>query len=210
MEIVILHTFHQCHPRSLYLYWRAVCRTRKTSIDLTCTHEQQSVSTCKRNMSLTARSHQSRRIASCHLPLYDFLAPFLTQTGRPIRCIRYISATRRGQSATAATHGPDSTTNCEYPPPEQPTRTPKSDPGAASRPAPMHKPLTQAQRDFLTAAVSSSTPRALVKATNINTHPSPAKSQPSRRARRNPNIHLSNTSNRKFTSKPPPPNETHV
>jgi 3-demethoxyubiquinol 3-hydroxylase len=35
------------------------------------------------------------------------------------------------------------------------SRTPKDDPEAAVKPAPLHKPLTKAQRDFLTSAVSS-------------------------------------------------------
>jgi hypothetical protein len=83
--------------------------------------------------------------AALQTPLYDFLAPSLINT---TRSRKNFSTTPRTLSAT--THNESS-----KPPLSQPHRTPKAGPEAATNTAPPSKPLTQAQRDFLTSAVST-------------------------------------------------------
>jgi len=85
--------------------------------------------------------------AAANLPVYDFLAPSLLQAPRASRQVRRLTTTTR-RCFTAATSN-----ETQNPAPTQPLRTPKSGPDAASNPAPLNKPLTQAQRDFLTSAV---------------------------------------------------------
>ena len=96
-------------------------------------------------MALYACSKRASYLVA-HLPVYDFLAPSLLQAPRASHQIRRLNVTKR--CFTAA--GPSGNQNTS---PSQPSRTPKSGPDAASNPAPLNKPLTQAQRDFLTSAV---------------------------------------------------------
>ncbi|EPE28587.1 Ferritin-like protein [Glarea lozoyensis ATCC 20868] len=92
-------------------------------------------------MKLSIGSRSTR--ASLQTPLYDFLAPSLIITPRTRK---HFSTTPRTLSAT--THNESS-----KPPLSQPHRTPKAGPEAATNTAPPSKPLTQAQRDFLTSAL---------------------------------------------------------
>ncbi|KAE9378100.1 COQ7-domain-containing protein [Stipitochalara longipes BDJ] len=95
-------------------------------------------------MALFACSKRTSFLAA-NLPIYDFLAPSLLQAPRASQ-VRRLTATKRYSSAAASveSHG-----NA----PSQPSRTSKSGSDAASYPAPLDKPLTQAQRDFLTSAL---------------------------------------------------------
>jgi ubiquinone biosynthesis monooxygenase Coq7 len=81
-----------------------------------------------------------------NLPVYDFLAPSLLQAPRAPRQVRLLNTTKRCSSATDSNETSNSTLN-------RPSRTPMSGQDAASNLAPLNKPLTQAQRDFLTSAV---------------------------------------------------------
>ncbi len=92
-------------------------------------------------MPLLQTSKRSIRQATI-LPVYDFLAPSLIQHHRASRSIRYLIASQR-YCATARPQDPQILT----------PRTPKCVKEASSNPAPTCKPLTQAQRDFLTNAV---------------------------------------------------------
>lgn len=149
-------------------------------------------------MTLYHRCKRSNCLPS-HLPVYDFLAPSLLQLPRASRQTRCLSTTSR-RSITANSN------DAQFPYAER-SRTPKSGPKAASNPAPLNKPLTQAQRDFLNSAV-----RPLQ---NPNPYFSPltsptAPSQPSWRTSSHPNLQSPNTYHRLRKPPPPPPNETHV
>lgn len=100
----------------------------------------------KLRMALRAFSRRSHSTTICaSLLVYDFLTPVIVQPSR-----RAVSSTSRCRSA-ADPHpaGPDSVSL-----PQQPTGRPRSDAVTASSPVPRSKPLTQAQRDFLSSAVS--------------------------------------------------------
>ncbi|KAL3424583.1 ubiquinone biosynthesis protein [Phlyctema vagabunda] len=77
-------------------------------------------------------------------PLYEFLAPSVFRSGSGT--IRYISSTSRAHAEVSSGTQPKS-------PNEPQRRIPKSGREAATNPAPLSKPLTQAQRDFLTSAL---------------------------------------------------------
>jgi ubiquinone biosynthesis monooxygenase Coq7 len=96
-------------------------------------------------MALYSSSKRAIFLAA-NLPVYDFLAPSLLQAPRASHQIRRLTTTKRCSLAAASNDAQDS-------PPRQPSRTPKFGQDAASNPAPLSKPLTQAQRDFLTSAV---------------------------------------------------------
>ncbi|KAH6674179.1 ubiquinone biosynthesis protein COQ7-domain-containing protein [Halenospora varia] len=83
---------------------------------------------------------------AAHLPVYDFLAPSLVHLPRTTRSIRHFSTTPRQLAATTPQDAQSSS-------PDKPLRTPKPGPQAAANPSPLSKPLTQAQRDFLTSAL---------------------------------------------------------
>lgn len=87
----------------------------------------------------------SRTTRACMRPLYDFLAPALQN--RTIRSMHSTAAAQGGASPAAqyaAGFGNPS---------ERKPRIPRSAPGAVDKPAPLNKPMTQAQRDFLTSAL---------------------------------------------------------
>lgn len=95
---------------------------------------------------ITMSLHQCPRRAATlatSTPLYDFLVPRLHQT-------RYISTTpRRRSPAPINKHGEETEAAAK-------AATIKSGTEAAFNPAPRNKPLTKAQRDFLTSAVGFS------------------------------------------------------
>ncbi|RDL37577.1 5-demethoxyubiquinone hydroxylase, mitochondrial [Venustampulla echinocandica] len=72
-------------------------------------------------------------LLAAHIPVYDFLAPSLINITRSTRSVRHLST-------SAASNAQDASSN-----------TPGSD--AQSHPKRPSKPLTQAQRDFLTSAL---------------------------------------------------------
>lgn len=82
------------------------------------------------------------------IQVYDFLAPSLLQIPRTSRTIRHPSSTSQRRNASNSQDGPQ----LKYP------RTPKLGAETSPNPAPLSKPLTQAQRDFLSSAVSRSKP----------------------------------------------------
>jgi ubiquinone biosynthesis monooxygenase Coq7 len=104
-------------------------------------------------MSFTSCSRSSKRLAAYRLPVLDFLAPSLAQS---TRLIRYAPLPRRASSAASSRDSDNGAA------PEAP-RTPEDGLEAAAKPGPLHKPLTKAQRDFLTSAVSTT------NATRLNT-----------------------------------------
>jgi len=92
-------------------------------------------------MSLIQTSKRSVRQAA-NLPVYDFLAPSLIQDHRASPTIRCLSTNQK----TFAPRGPHDS--------QMPSsRTPKFGTEASNNPSPTSKPLTQAQRDFLTSAL---------------------------------------------------------
>src|SRR5450755_4065788 len=102
-------------------------------------------------MSFTTQCPKPLRLASCKPPLYDFLAPCLASNTIRTQSI----ASRRASTAPAAPNH-DSTSEPPDPSLTEPSRIPKSSPAAAGNSAPpLHRPLTEAQRDFLSSAVSS-------------------------------------------------------
>ncbi|TVY38870.1 5-demethoxyubiquinone hydroxylase, mitochondrial, partial [Lachnellula occidentalis] len=85
-----------------------------------------------------------RPVFSSHsLPVYDFLAPSLLQIHRAPRSIRHLSTTPRRHILS----------NPQNESPSTAPRTTKSGIETVSNPAPSSKPLTQAQRDFLSRAL---------------------------------------------------------
>jgi hypothetical protein len=96
------------------------------------------ISDCKTSVILISR-----------LPFYDFLVPSFTHWSRTPRSIRCLTTSQKCLAETAS-H------NSQRPPSNQPSRSPKSGPDAASDPSPLSKPLTNAQRDFLSSAVCPS------------------------------------------------------
>jgi len=101
-------------------------------------------------MSLSTSSRRTARLAlsRAHLPDCDFLAPSIhSHAFKPQFTRRLSTAPRHFRDATIKNENNHSI------PPSQPSRTPKSGPTAASNPAPLSKPLTQAQRNFLTSAL---------------------------------------------------------
>jgi hypothetical protein len=96
-------------------------------------------------MALYACSKRANILAA-NLPVYDFLAPSLLQAPRTSHQIQRSVAAKRYSSAAASN-------DIHSASPSQPSRTPKDGEDAASNPAPLNKPLTQTQRDFLTSAV---------------------------------------------------------
>lgn len=96
-------------------------------------------------MALYACSKRASFLAA-NLPVYDFLAPSLLQAPRASHQIRRLTTTKRYSSAAASNEDQNRS-------PSQPSRTPKSGQDATSSRAPLNKPLSQAQRDFLTSAV---------------------------------------------------------
>jgi len=100
-------------------------------------------------MALIACSKRSAQHIA-HFPIYDFLAPSLIQPHRAARSIRRIATSPR---CSAAISLPDNSHGAQRLPSEQPTRTLKEGQKVAKDPAPFNKPLTQAQRDFLTSAL---------------------------------------------------------
>lgn len=97
-------------------------------------------------MALYQTPRRSAALAA-HFPVYDFLAPSLLHIPRTSRQIRCISSTPKAASAAA----PSNANHGSIP---QGTLPPRSGPEAAKNTAPLTKPLTQNQRDFLTSAVS--------------------------------------------------------
>lgn len=83
--------------------------------------------------------------ANLPVPVCDFLAPRLHQPLRASRQIRCLSATPK-QCTAAITHGEEAHDAAK-------TTNTRSGAEAASNPSPRNKPLTQAQRDFLSSAV---------------------------------------------------------
>lgn len=92
------------------------------------------------------------RPTSCQSPLLDFLAPRFAHPAYLLRPRRQLSSS---SVASLAAHNIQNASDPEYPPPSQPLRAPRSGVQAVPKPASLHKPLSQAQRDFLTSAVSS-------------------------------------------------------
>jgi len=144
-----------------------------------------------------------KRLTQCRFPVLDFLVPSLARSTRPIR---YISGSRKASSAGSTTsHNSDNEAT------PNPSRTLKAGQEAATNAAPVKKPLTKAQRDFLASAVSTKTPaKSSIENRVLTEIQFPATSQPSRGASRNPHLRLTNTTHRSFTSTPPTPNEAHA
>lgn len=88
------------------------------------------------------------RLVRCNLPIYDFLTPRFSRT-IPTRALH---TSPRGRAVAEAATSPI-TTPPSPPQPESAATSPN--PAPASKPS---KPLTQAQRDFLSSAVSPSPP----------------------------------------------------
>lgn len=84
-------------------------------------------------------------LPATQFPVYDFLAPSLFQLtrARTPRQIRRLSSTPNYST----------TGQRETSPSDKPSRTPRSGPEAASTATPINKPLTKAQRDFLSSAL---------------------------------------------------------
>ena len=101
-------------------------------------------------MALHACSKRANILAA-NLPVYDFLAPSLFQAPRASHQLQP-SITGKRFSSVAASNDVHSAS------PSKPLRTLKSGENASSNPAPLNKPLTQAQRDFLTSAVCVTQP----------------------------------------------------
>ena len=137
--------------------------------------------------------------------VYDFLAPRLTQRPSHITTTRCIHTSPKRSTASAAT----SQDNNAYPPSSEPSRTPYSGPEAARSPAPLSKPLTKAQREFLDSAVRLLSIHPLYPLQQ-HTDVAIAPRQPSRRTSSNPNLQSANTPHNPFPTPPPSPNETHV
>jgi ubiquinone biosynthesis monooxygenase Coq7 len=76
---------------------------------------------------------------AANLPVYDFLAPSLVQQPRFATTVRWLPSSQKSSAAAVSN--------------ERQSQTPKSGAEATSNPSPVSKPLTQAQRDFLTSAV---------------------------------------------------------
>ncbi|OBT91824.1 hypothetical protein VE01_10174 [Pseudogymnoascus verrucosus] len=82
------------------------------------------------------------RLVRCNLPIYDFLTPRFSQATRT----RALHTSPRDRAAAAAAAAPSPNTS-----PSPPTDSAATSPAAgASKPS---KPLTQAQRDFLSSAL---------------------------------------------------------
>lgn len=97
-------------------------------------------------MALYSCSKRSFYLAAS-LPVHDFLVPSLLQAPRASSQFRRLTTTQRSY-ADAPSDDAEKVSR------DRPTRIPKSGQDAASNPAPLSKPLTKAQREFLTSAVS--------------------------------------------------------
>ncbi|APA11544.1 hypothetical protein sscle_08g063140 [Sclerotinia sclerotiorum 1980 UF-70] len=95
----------------------------------------------------------ARSLLTTQSPLYDFLIPSFTNSPRSPRTIRHLSTTPRSFSASTSPSQPN-----PYPPNEHPTSNPSHPAPQAGAEAitnahPSKKPLSQAQKDFLTSAL---------------------------------------------------------
>jgi hypothetical protein len=156
-------------------------------------------------MSIVAASLASRRLVAYRPPVLDFLVPSLAQNRLPIRRTPVSRKAFSAASTAIPNHLPENGVATDA------SRTPKDDPKAAAKPAPLHKPLTKAQRDFLTSAVSNINQTYLkIKKHDSDRHQIPATSQPSRRIGRNPHLRIPNATHRNLTSQAPASNEAHA
>lgn len=153
-------------------------------------------------MPFTSHTQNAMRLAARRLPVLDFLAPSLAQN---IRQPQYMPALRRASSAVA-TSKRDSDTGVAT----EGSRTPRAGSEGTAKSAPLRKPLTKAQRDFLTSAVSIiNVIKYRLKAITDN-YLIPVTSESSRRVSRNANLHRTNTTRSSLTSASTTPNEAHA
>jgi hypothetical protein len=124
---------------------------------------------------------------AAHLPVYDFLAPSFIQIPRASR-VRYISTTRKLAAI-----------------PDQSSNTPNPGQSASSNAPSLKKPLTQAQREFLSQAV-----RTPSMHTEAGSNGSLVPSQPGRRIGRYSDLHRPNASHCGLSSAPSSSHEAHV
>ncbi|KAF7861520.1 hypothetical protein EAF04_008083 [Stromatinia cepivora] len=94
-----------------------------------------------------------RSLLTTQSPPYDFLVPSFTNFPRPPRKIRHLSTTPRSfsASATAPPLNPQNINEHHTPNPSHPA--PRAGAEAINDATPTKKPLTQAQKDFLTSAL---------------------------------------------------------
>ncbi len=154
-------------------------------------------------------------LTKCQRPLYDFLA----STSRSFHTSSSALTTFDTVPAKPAFHTQPTPSNnaSEYPPHSQPSRVPRSGLAAAKSPAPLSKPLTEAQREFLESAVRSTNSFSLsiylyatLSFCSDLPNAFPAQSKPSRRTSRHPNLQSPNSSRGALTPPPSPPHETYV
>lgn len=96
--------------------------------------------------SITARPAK----ALTQLPICDFLAPRFAQHTLSRRPFHTSPSSRRAFDTVPI----EQKASSPYPPSNETSRVPRSGPAASASPAPLSKPLTPAQREFLESAVS--------------------------------------------------------
>jgi hypothetical protein len=106
-------------------------------------------------MALIAGSRRTSYLPSSRVLLCDFLLPSLAQTQRPVRYTRCLSTTQKVPEAETATPTPEMDPS-SFQSPERCAPAPKLGSDSLSKGALLRKPLSEAQRKFLTRAVSLS------------------------------------------------------
>ncbi|KAJ8067473.1 hypothetical protein OCU04_004818 [Sclerotinia nivalis] len=98
-------------------------------------------------------SRSPRTLLTTQSPLYDFLAPSFINFPRSPRRIRHLSTTPGSFSASATASSPNPQTSNEHYTPNPSHPAPRAGAEAISDATHSKKPLTQAQKDFLTSAL---------------------------------------------------------
>ena len=94
-------------------------------------------------------SRPATALSKCQRPLYDFLAPKAVPSALSRRSFR-VSALSQKVFDTVSIE-PEA--SAPYRPSSEPSRVPRAGPAASASPAPLSKPLTPAQREFLDSAL---------------------------------------------------------
>lgn len=139
---------------------------------------------------------RSSLLSYTQLSVCDFLAPSFIQPSQASRNIRCLSTSPK--AAAALSH------NTQGSPSDQPSRKPKSGHEAASNPAPLNRPLTKAQRDFLSSAVCN------MPSSQSHSNIYEVASKSCWRISSGSNLCCPNTSSRQFLSSSSSTYETHV
>lgn len=91
----------------------------------------------------------AKALPHCQLPVYDFLVPRFAKNVHSRRSFHVSSPSQRVFDTVAK----EQKFSASYPASSEPSRVPRSGPAASASPAPLSKPLTSAQREFLESAV---------------------------------------------------------